>query len=84
MNPETKIPWYFRRRYVILILIGIAPLSPLALPLLWWSPRFSTAWKVGATVLVLVLTWFVIQGSASLLKLFYGRIHELKELGLLS
>jgi hypothetical protein len=31
--------------------------GPLALPLIWWRPQTSPAWKIGLTVGILVLSW---------------------------
>jgi hypothetical protein len=39
---------------VLVMLFAVA--GPLALPLLWRSRRFSSAWKTALTVLVLSLT----------------------------
>lgn len=51
---EEKLPWYFRTTFIVLALCSV---GPLALPLLWWRPRTSPAWKVGLTVGILALTW---------------------------
>lgn len=51
---EAKLPWYFRTAFII---IAICSVGPLALPLIWWRPRTSLAWKIGLTIGVLALTW---------------------------
>jgi uncharacterized membrane protein len=51
---EAKLPWYFRIAFII---FAICSVGPLALPLIWWRPRTSLAWKIGLTIGVLVLTW---------------------------
>ena len=53
------------RGMVLLLLFAV--LGPLALPVLWRSTRFSRAWKIALTVLVVIATgvvvwllWFVV------------------------
>jgi len=52
------LPWYFRTSTIA---IAIASIGPLALPLLWWRPNTSVAWKVGLTVATLLLSWALYQ-----------------------
>jgi hypothetical protein len=47
-------PLVHRRWFVLLMLF--AALGPLAFPLLWRSPQFSTAWKILLTIAVTLLT----------------------------
>ena len=51
---EEKLPWYFRKPFIILALCSV---GPLALPLIWWRPQTSLAWKIGLTVGILILSW---------------------------
>lgn len=51
---KDKMPWCFRTH---IIAIAFCCVGPLALPLVWWRPRTSMAWKVALTILALVLTW---------------------------
>ena len=51
---EGKVPWYFRTTFIVLALCSV---GPLALPLIWWRPQTSLAWKIGLTIAVLVLSW---------------------------
>jgi hypothetical protein len=51
---EEKLPWYFRKPFIILALCSV---GPLALPLIWWRPQTSLTWKIGLTVGILVLSW---------------------------
>lgn len=55
---EEKEPWYFKKSTII---IALASVGPLALPLIWWRPRTSLAWKIGLTVGVIVLSWVLFQ-----------------------
>ena len=53
---KEKRPWYFRTPFIILALCSV---GPLALPLIWWRPQTSPAWKIGITVGILVLSWIL-------------------------
>jgi hypothetical protein len=53
---EEKIPWYFRKSFII---IAVCSVGPLALPLIWWRPQTTRAWKIGLTIGILVLSWFL-------------------------
>jgi hypothetical protein len=55
-----KPPWYFRTSFIIL---ALGTVGPLALPLIWWRPQTSPAWKIGLTIGILVLSWFLFQLS---------------------
>jgi len=55
---EEKVPWYFRTTFVVLAFLAV---GPLALPLLWWHPKMSPAWKIGLTIGILLLSWFLYQ-----------------------
>jgi hypothetical protein len=51
---EEKIQWYFRKSFII---IAVCFVGPLALPLIWWRPQTTRAWKIGLTIGILVLSW---------------------------
>jgi len=53
-----KIPWYFKKSTTV---IALASVGPLALPLIWWRPQTSLAWKIGLTGGVMVLSWILYQ-----------------------
>ena len=55
---EEKLPWYFRTSVII---IAFCSVGPLALPMIWWHPKTSRAWKVGLTAGTLVLSWVFYQ-----------------------
>ena len=57
---EEKIPWYFRKSFIVL---AICCVGPLALPLIWWRPQTSRAWKIGLTIGILVLSWILFKAS---------------------
>lgn len=66
---EQKLPWYFRKSFII---IAICCVGPLALPLIWWHPQATRAWKVGLTIGILVLSWFLFQATME-------SVHTLKD-----
>jgi hypothetical protein len=53
---EEKLPRYFRTSFIIVALCAV---GPLALPLIWWRPKTSPAWKIVLTMAILVLSWFL-------------------------
>jgi predicted nucleic acid-binding Zn ribbon protein len=55
---EEKIQWYFRKSFII---IAVFCVGPLALPLIWWRPQTTRAWKIGLTIGILVLSWILFQ-----------------------
>ena len=74
---DDALPWYFRTSFVVL---AFAAVGPFALPLIWWRPNTSRAWKVGITVVVLVMSWFLYQMTVESLRVFKEYLNLLNEL----
>jgi len=55
---EGKLQWYFRKSFII---IAFCCVGPLVLPLIWWRPHTTRAWKIGLTIGILVLSWILFQ-----------------------
>jgi hypothetical protein len=55
-NSEKKIQWYFRTSFII---FAVCSVGPLALPLIWWRPQTTLAWKIGLTIAILALSWIL-------------------------
>jgi hypothetical protein len=55
---KEKVQWYFRKSFII---IALACVGPLALPLIWWRPQTSWAWKIGLTIGILIISWVLLQ-----------------------
>ncbi len=53
---DEKLPWYFQTTFIV---IALGCVGPLALPLIWWRPQTSRAWKIGLTIGILVLSWIL-------------------------
>ncbi|MDA3874862.1 MAG: zinc ribbon domain-containing protein [Kiritimatiellae bacterium] len=51
--PQPKQAWYFRTSTLVL---GMLCVGPFALPLLWWRPNTHWGWKVGISVLTLLVS----------------------------
>ena len=70
----TAAPWYYRTGFIV---IAICCVGPLALPLIWWAPQIRRAWKIGLTVVILILSWFLYEAtlkSFESLKKYYDMI----------
>ena len=50
---EDNIKWYFKKSFII---IAVCCVGPLALPLIWWRPHTTRGWKIGLTIVILVLS----------------------------
>ena len=55
-----KLPWYFRKPFIV---FAVCCVGPLALPLIWWRPQTTRAWKIGLTIGILVLSWLLFQAT---------------------
>lgn len=74
---EKKIQWYFRKSFII---IAVCTVGPLALPLIWWRPQTTLAWKIGLTIGMLVISWILFQTTMDFIRTFkeyYKLIEEL-------
>jgi hypothetical protein len=57
---REKPQWYFRKAFIAFALCSV---GPLALPLIWWRPKTALAWKVGLTIIIVLLSWFLYQAT---------------------
>ncbi len=55
-SDKAKTKWYFTTSAVVIALLC---LGPLALPLVWFNPRYKMMAKLVVTVLVIALTIFL-------------------------
>lgn len=70
--------WYFRKTFVIIMLLSI---GPLALPLVWWHPQLSVRWKTGITLAVLLLTYALWLLTAFAMRSLNESLEALRGLG---
>ena len=68
------------RRGMVLLLLFVV-LGPLALPVLWRSSKFSGAWKLFLTLLVLIFTVVVVWVLWYVLSMFIEALEEYEILG---
>jgi hypothetical protein len=62
---EAGTKWYFRKGFIVFALLSV---GPLALPLIWLRPNTSRNWKIGLTIVTLVLSWFLYQATLESIK----------------
>ncbi len=55
---NEKMKWYQTTTTLVIALLSV---GPLALPLVWMNPKFSTSKKVLWTVITLSATYFLVQ-----------------------
>lgn len=73
-----KLPWYFRTSFIVIAVLSV---GPLALPLIWWRPDTKPAWKIGLTIIILVVSWALFQTtmrSLDALREYYRLIETLQ------
>ncbi len=77
-SPEReKLQWYFRTPYIV---VAVCCVGPLALPMIWWRPHMTRAWKIGLTVAILVVSWLLIGAtmkSIETLKQYYELLNNM-------
>jgi len=69
---ETK--WYFKTSWIVIAFLCV---GPLALPLVWFNPRFSRKTKIIVTIITIILSWCLsslLINSLRSLKQYYGLI----------
>ena len=74
-HAQEKLPWYFRTSFIIFAVLSV---GPLALPLIWWRPQTTRAWKIGLSIGILVFSWILFQTTIESIRTFkeYYKIIE--------
>ena len=62
---NENLPWYFRTATIILIILT---LPPLALPFIWFHPKYKRHTKIWTSLVIIIFSYFVIQGTITALK----------------
>ncbi len=76
---DAKTPWILTLKMVFL---GLFIFGPLALPLVWLTPKMSVAKKIFLTALTLFLAALMWKFSLEMFRLLTQRLDELKNMGL--
>jgi len=74
-KPQEK--WYFKNS---LLVIAFLCVGPLALPLLWLNPRFSQKTKIIASVIIIILSYYLgilFFSSLKSISQYYQQINQL-------
>ncbi|MBN1766000.1 MAG: hypothetical protein JW860_12130 [Sedimentisphaerales bacterium] len=74
--PQSKVKWYHATATVVLALLFV---GPLALPLVWFNPRYKPAIKIVVTIGIIALTVLLCQASVIAYNNF---MDQFKQLGL--
>lgn len=72
---SAKIKWFLKPASVI---VAILIVGPFALPLVWISPAFKKLAKVVITILVILISIWLVRTSADIYKLFVTEMQSLK------
>ena len=74
---ESAIKWYYRKSFII---IAVCCVGPLALPLLWWRPQTTRAWKTGLTVAILASSWLLLEATLASIRTLEECLKQLQAL----
>jgi len=73
-SQETK--WYFKTYWILVAFLSV---GPLALPLVWFNPRFNKKTKIILTIVTILLscyTGFLLINALRSIKQYYGIIFQ--------
>lgn len=76
-HAEKRTPWYFGKSFIVFAFLCV---GPLALPLIWWRPQISMAWKISLTIVTLALSWVLFKAtmeSIHILEEYYRLLEDL-------
>lgn len=74
-----KTEWYLGTTFIV---IAHCCVGPLALPLIWLRPQTSRAWKIGLTIAILIISWYLFKAtknSLDILMEYYEQIDQLQK-----
>lgn len=60
-----KGKWYFKTYWLVIAFLSI---GPLALPLLWLNPRYNLKRKIIVSVIVIIISYYLIAATIKSLK----------------
>lgn len=74
MEQKQTEKWYFKTYILVLLFLTV---GPFALPLFWFNPRYSKKSKVITSIIILVISYFLVIITLKSLKsifTYYGLI----------
>ena len=71
---RPALPWYFKTSVVVIALLSV---GPLALPMVWFHPRYKVLTKVLVTVITVIVTYYSIIALSGSIKLMMKLYREL-------
>lgn len=74
---KEELPFYLKGSFIITMVLIV---GPFALPLVWLRPNTSVGWKISITVVVSVLSYFLIMAtmrSVAMLSEYYQFMNSL-------
>jgi hypothetical protein len=60
-----SVKWYYNTTFIV---IAVLCVGPFALPLIWFRPRTSLAWKIGLSIAILAVSWLLYVASLQALE----------------
>ncbi|MCX5679861.1 MAG: hypothetical protein NTZ95_04310 [Candidatus Omnitrophica bacterium] len=74
---EGRVKWYLRPLGIFMIILMA---GPFALPLVWKSPSFKRWHKVAITLLLFVLTIWLVNSSLELYRILLKELKSISEI----
>lgn len=74
LQGQPATPWYFKTSVIVIVFLCV---GPLALPMVWFHPRYKFFTKIWVTVAALAATYYSVVAVNSSLKLLMRLYHEL-------
>ena len=53
---STETKWYFKTYWIVIVFLSV---GPLALPMVWFNPRFSRGKKIVITIIIIILSYYL-------------------------
>jgi hypothetical protein len=74
---EEALPWYFRTAFIVVVLLS---LPPLALPSMWFHPKWPVVWKVVGTLVVIALCWLTYLSFVVAMRQFEAAMQRMEQM----
>lgn len=74
LEKKNKARWYFKAPSLVTAFLCV---GPLALPLVWFNPRFSRNTKIITSIIIIILTycfWLLMTRSLKAIGLYYQQV----------